>query len=183
MGNLYVVRCNFTDLPRRDQWNHWYSGEKQDWLLTRPGFLCGQRFEAEAVTDSILYLAIYMIESLAVFETEEYRSGWGFGEWAGYISDWSRSMFDGGAAEDFLTDTGALHVAFTSAERQSAGWAGDGWNTFPAAADGQPYTSMSLRLANDDKASPAAEVAGAGETGVFRPISPPRYAAVPESAS
>lgn len=179
MGCLYVVRCNFSDPDALAGWEHWYSGEKQDWLLSRPGFIAGQRFSAVSAGDGVDYLALYALESPAALETPEYRSGWGWGEWRPYIVDWSRNFFDGVDPEDFLTEeTERLQALFvdpsadagaTSAAHPDLTWA--------QALPGLDGTLAALGLARRPATGATVSTVGPGVTAsVFRAASPARHA-------
>jgi hypothetical protein len=93
---VYIVRCNFTDPTKEQAWNAWYSGPKIEQMLAKPYFRTCQRFRQVSGTGRN-YLALWTVQSPAAFEAVEYTSDWGFSEWAPYITDWSRDLFDGGA--------------------------------------------------------------------------------------
>jgi hypothetical protein len=109
---VYIVRCNFTE-PRKEQaWNAWYSGPKIKQMLTKPYFRTCQRFHL-ASGSGRNYLALWTLQSPEAFKTAEYKSDWGFFEWAPYITDWSRDLFDGRSAPEgafAVTPEGSLHT-------------------------------------------------------------------------
>ena len=115
MSFVYIVRSNFTRPDLEERWNAWYSGPKLTEMVTHPLFLSGQRYRAAGLDESILYLAVWVVESPEAFQTPEYRSTWGFVEWTPHIADWSRNLYRG-PAED-VSDTldvppdGALYMA------------------------------------------------------------------------
>ena len=112
MAFVYIVRCNFTEPAKEQAWNAWYSGPKIAQMLAKPHFRSCQRFK-RASGAGRNYLALWTLQSPEAFKTEQYTADWGFFEWAPYITDWSRDLFDGGdAAEtDFAVPReGALHV-------------------------------------------------------------------------
>lgn len=81
-------------------------------MLAKPYFRTCQRFRMEAGTGRN-YLALWTLQSAEAFKTAEYTSDWGFFEWAPYIVDWSRDLFDGRSAEkaNFAVPLeGALHA-------------------------------------------------------------------------
>ena len=91
---VYIVRCNFSDPDREQAWNEWYSGPKIAQVLAKPLFRTCQRFRL-ASGEGRAYLTLWTIQSPEAFETPEYRSDWGFSEWAPYVTDWTRDVFDG----------------------------------------------------------------------------------------
>jgi hypothetical protein len=109
---LYIVRCKFTE-PRREQaWNAWYSGPKIEQMLAQPYFLTCQRFRRASGTGRD-YLALWTVQSPQALATPQYTSQWGFADWSPYITDWSRDLFDGGAASEkafAVAPEGALRV-------------------------------------------------------------------------
>ena len=64
-------------------------------MLRKPHFRTCQRFKRAAGRGRD-YLALWMLQSPDAFRTEQYTTDWGFFEWAPYITDWSRDLFDGG---------------------------------------------------------------------------------------
>jgi hypothetical protein len=109
---VYIVRCNFTRPDKEDAWNAWYSGPKIKQMLAKPYFRTCQRFRLASGTGRN-YLTLWMLESPDAFSTPQYTSDWGFFEWAPYISDWSRDLFDATHAQPHafnVPGAGALHV-------------------------------------------------------------------------
>lgn len=94
MSLVYAVRCNFKRSDLEESWNDWYNGPKLAQMLQLPKFLSGQRFRASALNDERKYLALWRVESAEAFQTPEYKSNWGFFDWAPYIGDWSRDLFE-----------------------------------------------------------------------------------------
>jgi hypothetical protein len=92
VGFIYVVQCNFTCAEREQAWNRWYNGPKLANMLAKPMFLSGQRFKASGLDTRVQYLAVWELESPAAFDTEEYRSDWGFADWRDCIGDWNRDL-------------------------------------------------------------------------------------------
>ena len=97
MSFFYIVRCNFTEPEKEQAWNAWYSGPKIAQMLAKPYFRTGQRFRLAAGTGRA-YLALWTLQSPDAFKTPQYLAEWGFFEWAPYITDWSRDLFDAGLA-------------------------------------------------------------------------------------
>jgi hypothetical protein len=92
---VYIVRCNFADREKEQAWNAWYSGRKIEQMLAKPYFRSCQRFQLRS-GNGRSYLALWTVQSPEAFRSKEYASDWGFFEWAPYVSDWSRELFDGG---------------------------------------------------------------------------------------
>ena len=112
MTHVYIVRCNFTAPGKEQAWNDWYSGPKIKQMLAQPHFLSCQRFHRAAGTGRD-YLALWVVASPDALTTSQYVSQWGFAEWEGDVTAWSRDLFDGGAATptDFaVARDGALEV-------------------------------------------------------------------------
>jgi hypothetical protein len=125
MAFVYVVRCNFTRPDLEAAWNEWYNGPKLKQMLAKPLFLSGQRFAASALETRRKYLAVWTVASPQAFETPEYRSDWGFFEWAPHIADWSRDLYtipgDDPASRFAVAETGALYlVAFDGLSASAA---------------------------------------------------------------
>jgi len=117
----YIVRCKFTEPSREQAWNAWYSGPKIEQMLAQPYFLTCQRFRLAAGTGRD-YLALWTVETPQALATPQYTAQWGFAEWAPYITDWSRDLFDGGARSEqafAVAPDGALAVV--SFDRMSGG--------------------------------------------------------------
>ena len=112
MTFVYIVRCNFTEPAKEQAWNDWYSGPKIAQMLAKPYFRTCQRFRIAAGTGR-RYLTLWTLQSPDAFKTPEYTSDWGFFEWAPYIVDWSRDLFDGRPAPErsfAVPIEGALHA-------------------------------------------------------------------------
>lgn len=123
MTSVYIVRCRFTEPAREQAWNDWYSGPKIVQMLSQPYFLTCQRFRRTA-GDGRDYIALWTLQSPEALKTREYTAQWGFAEWAPYITDWSRDLFDGGeqpAAAFAVPPQGALRVvAFDGIKHEDA---------------------------------------------------------------
>ena len=186
MSLLYVVRCNFSSRDEEEIWNTWYSGKKQDWLLGAPGFQFGQRYASEAVSDGVRYLALYRIDSEAVFKSPYYLASWGFAEWAPYVTDWSRSIFSGAVAEtSCATEEGSflemVLVELTSAPDVEGdpvrGDATFAWGPGHELQNGRPaILGLRSRPVDDEGGPDVGSRWPEAVHGVFSPISPPRSA-------
>ena len=96
---VYIVRCNFAAPEQEPAWNAWYSGPKIDQMLDKPYFSACQRFRLASGTGRN-YLTLWTVQSPEALRTPEHVSDWGFSEWAPYVTDWSRDLFDGGPASE-----------------------------------------------------------------------------------
>ena len=108
----YIVRCNFTEPAQEAAWNAWYSGPKIAQMLAKPYFRSCQRFRRAAGIGRD-YLALWTLTSAEGMATPQYTAQWGFHEWEEYVADWSRDLFDGGAAPETtfaVPRAGALHA-------------------------------------------------------------------------
>ena len=112
LTHVYIVRCNFTAPEKEAAWNAWYSGPKIKQMLAQPYFRSCQRFRRSAGSGRD-YLALWVVESPEALKTRQYVSQWGFAEWEGDVTAWSRDLFDADArqARDFaVARDGALEV-------------------------------------------------------------------------
>ena len=123
MAFLYIVRSKFTEPSREQAWNAWYSGPKMEQMLRQPYFLTCQRFRLAAGRGRD-YLTLWTVESPQALSTPRYTAQWGFAEWTPFVTDWSRDLFDGGAAPEqafAVAPEGALAVvAFDRMSREDA---------------------------------------------------------------
>ena len=93
---IYMVEMDFRHSERLQEWHDWYLAHIRI-LLTVPGFRASQRFEAVGDTPS-RYLALHEVASVALFESEAYRSRGGpasTGEWRQLQTNWHRNLLDG----------------------------------------------------------------------------------------
>jgi hypothetical protein len=93
MTYAYIVRCRFTAPDQEPAFNAWYSGPKIEQMLAQPYFRSCQRFRIMSGAGRN-YLALWTVESPEAFATRVYQAQWGFADWAPYITDWSRDLFD-----------------------------------------------------------------------------------------
>jgi hypothetical protein len=90
---VYAVRCNFSRADLEPEWNDWYDGPKTEEMLSKPGFLSGQRYSVAGLDQTIRYLALWVLESPEALNSPAYKSSWGFFDWTPYIVDWSRNLY------------------------------------------------------------------------------------------
>ena len=182
MAFVYIVRCRFTEPVKEQAWNAWYSGPKIAQMLRKPHFRTCQRF-ARASGMGRNYLALWVLQSPDAFKTEQYTTDWGFFEWAPYITDWSRDLFDGGNAPEAnfaVPEQGALDVV--SFDGMTADEAND---ARPAMAQSHPdmmwlpvigldrhTPTIGLRVLREPAAAgPVAGGQALGQEAIYRPIS------------
>lgn len=70
---IYMVDHVYMDPTTEGEWHEWYAGHIRD-LLSVPGLSTAQRFKAIGVTPS-RFLAMYTIESAAVYDSPAYKQG------------------------------------------------------------------------------------------------------------
>jgi hypothetical protein len=93
---IYMVEMDFRHREREAEWHAWYIAHIGV-LLTVPGFLASQRFQAIVETPSP-YLALHEVASPGLFDSPEYRGRGGpasTGEWRGLQTNWHRNLLDG----------------------------------------------------------------------------------------
>src|SRR5215510_4797291 len=93
---LYMVEMDFVQPARQAAWDAWYIHHLQV-LLTVPGFRTAQRFIC-TTPHAAPYLAIYTVDSPAVFDSAAYRARGGrdsTGEWKPSMVNWDRNVFAG----------------------------------------------------------------------------------------
>jgi len=95
--SIYMVQHAFSRPDWEDEWNAWYAGNLKV-LMAVPGFLTGQRFKAlNGIPPR--YMAVYTVESPAVFESERYKQAGGGGvnsqRFRPAYKVWIRNLFEG----------------------------------------------------------------------------------------
>ncbi len=94
---IYMVDHVFGNPQTEPAWHAWYTGYLQK-LLSVPGFGSAQRFKAMDETPS-RFLAMYSVESAAVYESQGYKNiGGGGSQSAAFHGDyrlWTRNLFEG----------------------------------------------------------------------------------------
>lgn len=108
---IYTVELNFSDPARKDEWNAWYETYLMK-LVSLLGLNTAQRFHlVEPGTAHWEYLALYSIESLAVYETEAYRNIGGGGNaslaYKGLITR-RRNVYEGIERVPELSESGRI---------------------------------------------------------------------------
>jgi hypothetical protein len=180
---VYIVRCNFTQPEKERAWNAWYSGPKIRQMLAKPYFRTCQRFRL-ASGSGRNYLTLWTLQSPDAFKTPEYTSDWGFADWAPYITDWSRDLFDGRAASQAafaVKPEGALHaISFdamaadqANAERSAIASQELDMIWLPVVGLDRHTPLIGLRPLPDHAPSRSPDHAGGGriQDAIYRPIS------------
>ena len=89
----------FADPAIEPEWHEWYAGYLQK-LVSVPGIHTAQRFKALGCTPS-RYLAMYSIDSEAVYTSEPYKNIGGGGSQSARFHPayqlWTRNLFEGAA--------------------------------------------------------------------------------------
>jgi hypothetical protein len=89
---VYLLRAEFADPEREQAWNRWYDEKHVPELLTVPGIVSATRYQQRGARGR--YLAAYEIESPDVFDEPRYAEVTGWGEWAPYITEWRRAVYE-----------------------------------------------------------------------------------------
>src|SRR5688500_9822666 len=96
---IYMGDHVYADPATEPAWHEWYAGYLRK-LVAVPGIHTAQRFNAIGVTPS-RYLAMYSIDSAAVYESEAYRNMGGGGSQSARFHPayqlWTRNLFVGAA--------------------------------------------------------------------------------------
>lgn len=92
---IYMVEQHFARADWEQEWSDWYNSNLNV-LLSVPGFRSAQRFRNAG--DSPRYLAIYTVDSPAVFQTQTYINAGGNGansvRFRPAYQLWQRNLFD-----------------------------------------------------------------------------------------
>ena len=103
---IYMVDHIFANPQTEPAWHEWYSGYLQK-LLSVPGFGSAQRFKALDETPH-RFLAMYAVESAAVYESQGYKNiGGGGSQSARFHGDyqlWTRNLFEGANEVPMVND-------------------------------------------------------------------------------
>lgn len=95
MKTIYIVEQHFGRADWEQEWSDWYNGNL-DVLLSVPGFRTAQRFRQAGETPR--YLAMYTLDSPAVFQTEVYIKAGGNGANSARFRPayqlWTRNLYD-----------------------------------------------------------------------------------------
>lgn len=96
---IYMVEQLFARADWEQEWSDWYNGNLNV-LLSVPGFRTAQRFRNAGA--SPLYIAIYTVDSPAVFQTQTYIDAGGNGansvRFRPAYQMWKRNLFDNESA-------------------------------------------------------------------------------------
>jgi hypothetical protein len=119
---IYMVDHVYADPATEAAWHEWYAGYLQK-LISVPGIHTAQRFKAVDCNPS-RYLAMYSIDSEAVYTSEPYRNiGGGGSQSARFHSAyqlWTRNLFQG-AARAPAVEKGQRIVVFDRQQRDESG--------------------------------------------------------------
>ena len=98
MKTIYILEQHFGRADWEQEWSDWYNGNL-DVLLGVPGFRTAQRFRCHTEKgDTPRYLAMYTLDSPAVFQTEVYIKADGNGANSARFRPayqlWTRNLYD-----------------------------------------------------------------------------------------
>jgi len=89
---LYVVRSEFSGDPEQQtEWNRWYDDIDLPEMLALEGIRSATRYRELGARDR--YLTMYEIEGPSIFETPEYKAMAGWREWAPFIVESRRLIY------------------------------------------------------------------------------------------
>lgn len=84
---IHIVRVNI-DPAHEDGFNTWYDEQHLPEILACPGWLRARRFVS--LGDGPKYAAIYEVEGMWAYDSEQYLAVAGFGPFTDHISDFQR---------------------------------------------------------------------------------------------
>ncbi|HEY0338082.1 MAG TPA: hypothetical protein VGC70_12145 [Burkholderiales bacterium] len=103
---IYMVDHVYADPASEQAWHEWYAGYLQK-LVSVPGIHTAQRFKAVGCTPS-RYLAMYSIESEAVYSSDAYKNIGGGGSQSARFHHayqlWTRNLFEGASRAPVVAD-------------------------------------------------------------------------------
>jgi hypothetical protein len=109
---IYMVDHVFANPQTEPAWHEWYCGYLQK-LMSVPGFGSAQRFKAVGETPH-RFLAMYAVESAAVYESQGYKNiGGGGSQSARFHGDyqlWTRNLFEGADAAPVVNARQCVYV-------------------------------------------------------------------------
>jgi hypothetical protein len=145
-------------------------------MLSQPHFLTCQRFRRSEGTGRD-YLALWTLQSPEALKTPQYTAQWGFADWAPYITDWSRDLFDGGDRPESafaVPPQGALEVISfdgmgdDDARQNPARNAAMMW--LPVIGLDRHTPAIGLAVRHEAAGAPALPAADGAQITVYRPI-------------
>jgi hypothetical protein len=165
---IFISQSGLTDDARAAEWDRWYI-EHLRIMATVPGVSSAQRFKT-ATPGFPPSLAIYSVESLAVFDGSYYQSVRGMGEWLPLIDRryYRRNLFAGLDAAPEVAPDQYLLVADRETPSEVAAGIPFTWLQSVAIDRSTPYRGLAVVDA-------ATIVSPDAPIGVYRPATP-RYA-------
>ncbi len=166
---IYMVEHVFS-LPELEQeWNDIYTAQTRI-MVGVPGLLTAQRFRIMGDAAPPRYMALYNVESAAVFESAPYKNIGGGGTWSARFRPayqvWIRNLFETGATAPAVADDQAILVFdaarpgdYPPASRQPQWMKSVGFHMTT------PYRALAVLSASDAK-----EVATSGQGICYRPV-------------
>jgi hypothetical protein len=166
---LYIVEL---DMPHDDllsEWHEWYSGHIRK-LLTIPGFVSAQRFDALSDARS-RYVTIYSIAGSEVITGEIYQTRAGprsAAPWDARMTNWRRNLFEG---IDHLAEVPLdSWVALLDRERNEAPKLNDAYVPLTPAGLDRSVVERGLHLGAPSEPPPPASAAAGASLRILRPI-------------
>ena len=171
---LYMVEMDFTQPARQTEWDAWYL-QHLEALLCVPGFRTAQRFLCTA-PHVAPYLAVYSVDSAAVFESDAYRARGGrdsTGEWKPTMVSWDRNLFSGIDRAPAVSDGESLLMTEDTPAVASCAGIAFSWLT-PAGLD-RTVAKRAIAVAQEPQAHRIVQAGGA-RVRAYRPLMAQRVA-------
>lgn len=169
---IYMVEHIIGMPALESEWNAWYAGYLKV-LLAVPGFITAQRFKVCGSARSS-YMAMYTVDSAAVFDSAAYRRGGGGGNASARFrpayQSWQRNLFEGPARAPAVSQDQVL----VAADRAAPAGAPFDWWIAVGLQKTTPYRGIAVMSAAE-----AARYAGAqdGSFMTYSPLTPQLSAA------
>ena len=162
---IFISQSGITDSSRAAEWDRWYLTHLRI-MATVPGVYTAQRFTTDT-PGSPPSLALYGVESAAVFEGTYYQSVRGMGEWLPLVDRryYHRNLFDGLDRAPEIGSGQVLLVADRAEPEGSLAGLDFTWLRSVAIDRTTPYRGIAVVAAN---ALPALD----DSIAVYRPGSP-----------
>lgn len=166
---IYMVEHVFARPDLEREWNETYTAQTRI-MMGVPGLRTAQRFKLMGDAVPPRYMALYNVDSTAVFESEPYRKIGGGGAWSARFRPayqvWIRNLFEAGEAMPAVADDQAVLAFdapqpgnFPPASRRPLWMRSVGFHMTT------PYRALAVLSAID-----ATGVAAGGQGDCYRPV-------------